>query len=82
MINPLFRESRLAGLRFGAAKLLCLSSLRQVVAGNSHAVPATDYLWVTIGTQVGALNVGAEPKMPGIISDEQSKIRPFSVVAR
>jgi hypothetical protein len=41
-----------------------------------------DYLCVTTGVQVGALSEGAEPKIPGIISDEQSKIRPFSVVAR
>jgi hypothetical protein len=40
------------------------------------------YLCVTTGVQVGALSEGAEPKIPGIISDEQSKIRPFSVVAR
>ncbi len=40
------------------------------------------YLCVTTGTQLGALSVGEEPKIPGIISDEQSKIRPFSVVAR
>jgi hypothetical protein len=37
---------------------------------------------VTTGVQVGALSDGDEPKIPGIISDEQSKIRPFSVVAR
>jgi len=36
---------------------------------------------VTTGVQVGALSVGADPKIPGIIIDEQSKIRPFSVVA-
>lgn len=46
------------------------------------AIPEDNYLCVTTGVQVGALNDGAEPKIPGIISEEQSKIRPFSVVAR
>jgi hypothetical protein len=52
---------------------------------NQEAVippPKASYLCVTTGVQVGALSDGDEPKIPGIISDEQSKMRPFSVVAR
>lgn len=78
------RYSAHAGLLIVEAKAYCPRRWRSDDGkpGSGNTASTANYLWVTTGVQVGALSDGAEPKIPGIISDEQSKIRPFSVVAR
>ncbi len=59
-----------------------LLGLRVNTDFSPRLTPTGDYLCVTTGVQLGAVSDGADPKNPGIIIEEQSKIRPFSVVAR
>jgi hypothetical protein len=84
LYDALFREFRRAGKLSGEAKTYnsLVITLRRVNIENGNNV-LCDRLFMGNNRRTGwCAQVGAEPKIPGIIMDEQSKIRPFSVVAR